>query len=69
MGESLLAVEFFRPSLLFATAQGVDLLSTMLGMQRGMEEGNPLAPQLEPGSNDRNHRKWSLPLSAVLARR
>lgn len=43
-------MEFFRPILLFTTAQSVDLLSTVLGMQRGMQEGNPWLHDLSPAA-------------------
>lgn len=38
---TVIPVEIARLSLLFTTAQGVDLLSTVLGLQRGIQEGNP----------------------------
>jgi len=41
-------VEFFRPILFFCTAQSVDLLTTVLGMQRGMQESNPWLHNLSP---------------------
>ena len=44
------AIQFLRLNLLFTTAQSVDLLSTVLGLQHGMSESNPWLHGLSPAA-------------------